>query len=436
MTFLLNFYILISIFSLIYAARALYRPGISPDLQKLFIKGHLLYVVSFIFIWALQLLNAYSRLYRSHDEDENMQLIRAPFAFGMAVYVQVESFGDDTSRHMRLTPFQYISFVASMSTGLFMGVIRLFEPYFFFLFKKAFFTLFGQPYTEEQLDEKQNQITDTTNAFLKSSLNIELVHIILKAISEECTKIEDAVSRDCKVLDQDFDHRRKFFLHEIEIKDPKEWRLVDVAKQTDNFKLLEEESSNDDFLIINEDIEIKEIAPKVFAAIRVSDGITNEMIRESLSPENNREMVFKAGEGQGKSGSFFFFSHDRKFIIKTMNTEEFNTFHKIFERYFEHVQKYKNSLITRIYGIYTVKKEKIEPVHCILMGNTICSANDGKLIKYIFDLKGSLINREVEMKKNHKPSSVLKDKNLLDIKVHENILKFSEADQDKIMRMV
>ena len=39
---------------------------------------------------------------------------------------------------------------------------------------------------------------------------------------------------------------------------------------------------------------------------------------ESLNPEMNREMVFNSGEGAGKSGSFFFFSHDKRFIIKTM----------------------------------------------------------------------------------------------------------------------
>ena len=39
---------------------------------------------------------------------------------------------------------------------------------------------------------------------------------------------------------------------------------------------------------------------------------------ESFTPAFNNKAVFKAGESQGKSGSFFFFSHDRKFIIKTM----------------------------------------------------------------------------------------------------------------------
>ena len=32
--------------------------------------------------------------------------------------------------------------------------------------------------------------------------------------------------------------------------------------------------------------------------------------------------VFKAGEASGASGSFFFFSHDKSFIIKTTSGEE------------------------------------------------------------------------------------------------------------------
>jgi len=63
-------------------------------------------------------------------------------------------------------------------------------------------------------------------------------------------------------------------------------------------------------LVINEDIKVTEYAPDVFAFLREQDGFSNEILRESLDPEANRKMVFKAGESQGKSGSFFFFSKD------------------------------------------------------------------------------------------------------------------------------
>ncbi|MFO0117795.1 MAG: hypothetical protein ACK521_09345 [bacterium] len=43
-----------------------------------------------------------------------------------------------------------------------------------------------------------------------------------------------------------------------------------------------------------------------------------------MSPKFNRDMIFKAGEGAGRSGSFFFFSHDRKFVVKTMTSAELN----------------------------------------------------------------------------------------------------------------
>jgi len=52
------------------------------------------------------------------------------------------------------------------------------------------------------------------------------------------------------------------------------------------------------------------------------DNIDKDIIKYSLSAKRNRDQAFNAGESQGKSGSFFFFSHDKKFIIKTMYDDE------------------------------------------------------------------------------------------------------------------
>jgi len=48
----------------------------------------------------------------------------------------------------------------------------------------------------------------------------------------------------------------------------------------------------------------------LFQKIFEQTGLDKEALIKSLDPEPNREMVFKAGEGCGKSGSFFFFTHD------------------------------------------------------------------------------------------------------------------------------
>jgi hypothetical protein len=71
---------------------------------------------------------------------------------------------------------------------------------------------------------------------------------------------------------------------------------------------------------------VLEVAPKVFRYLRHLDGFDEATLRESLNPRNNIESIFKAGESQGKSGSFFFFSQDKRFIIKTMTNSDYDAF--------------------------------------------------------------------------------------------------------------
>ena len=52
------------------------------------------------------------------------------------------------------------------------------------------------------------------------------------------------------------------------------------------------------------------------------DDINFDAISKSLNPRSNRDQIFKTGEAAGASGSFFFFSHDRRFIVKTMPDSE------------------------------------------------------------------------------------------------------------------
>ena len=52
------------------------------------------------------------------------------------------------------------------------------------------------------------------------------------------------------------------------------------------------------------------------------NNISVENLMQSLDVKKNIKMIFKAGESAGKSGSFFFFSHDHKFVIKTLKGNE------------------------------------------------------------------------------------------------------------------
>ena len=58
---------------------------------------------------------------------------------------------------------------------------------------------------------------------------------------------------------------------------------------------------------------------------------------ESLDINKNKEMIFRAGEGSGKSGSFFFFSKDNKFLIKTLKKQEKKLFLNMIDDYIDHI---------------------------------------------------------------------------------------------------
>ena len=140
------------------------------------------------------------------------------------------------------------------------------------------------------------------------------------------------------------------------------------------------------------------------------DDINFDQISRSLNPRSNRDQIFKTGEAAGASGSFFFFSHDRRFIVKTMTQEELNLIQKILPRLHKHFKKNPSSILSRIYGVYTVEMQDYQKVHLILMGNTLRFDHKNDVSR-IYDLKGSTFSREVKGRTSH--TSTLKDQNFM-----------------------
>lgn len=60
----------------------------------------------------------------------------------------------------------------------------------------------------------------------------------------------------------------------------------------------------------------------VFEKIRQLSNIDYEHLEESLEVCRNTESIKKTKESLGASGSFFFFSHDHKFVIKTIDNSD------------------------------------------------------------------------------------------------------------------
>lgn len=82
--------------------------------------------------------------------------------------------------------------------------------------------------------------------------------------------------------------------------------------------------------------------------------MTDDQLWKSLKAADNLKGIQSCGTGAGLSGQFFIFSYDKKFILKTMHGREIDQMIRVLPDFYEHLKNHKNSLITKIYGIFTV----------------------------------------------------------------------------------
>ena len=164
---------------------------------------------------------------------------------------------------------------------------------------------------------------------------------------------------------------------------------------------------------------------------------------ESLDPSLNIKQIQNAGEGAGASGSFFFFTKDRNFILKTMSMKEIEHLLRVLPEYYEHLDTIKDSVLAKVFGIFTIRIDKFEPIHVMIMQNSLPKVQNAE-INYLFDMKGSSINRDVlksksvaELKKEGPTGSkVLKDLDFIRLKQLKNFMKLEPARIHQILNSI
>lgn len=160
------------------------------------------------------------------------------------------------------------------------------------------------------------------------------------------------------------------------------------------------------------DFKFKDYAPSVFRHIRGIFGIDPAEYLVSLTAK----YILSELGSPGKSGSFFYFSRDYKYIIKTIHHSEHKYLRKILKDYYEHVKADPNTLLSQFYGLHRVKLPYGRKVHFVIMNNLFPPHRD---IHQTFDLKGSTIGRDLpEDKLASDPRAVAKDLNWLRRDMH------------------
>lgn len=160
------------------------------------------------------------------------------------------------------------------------------------------------------------------------------------------------------------------------------------------------------------DFKFKDYAPWVFRSLRAKFKLDPADYLMSLT---SKYILSELGS-PGKSGSFFYFSRDYKYIIKTIHHAEHKFLRKILKDYYYHVQENPNTLLSQFYGLHRVKIPYGRKIHFVVMNNLFPPHRD---IHQTFDLKGSTIGRdfkEEDLEKN--PRATLKDLNWLRRNLH------------------
>eukprot|EP00128_Syssomonas_multiformis_P017640 Colp12_sorted_trinity150504_noHs@14561 len=142
---------------------------------------------------------------------------------------------------------------------------------------------------------------------------------------------------------------------------------------------------------------VSNYAPEIFRDIREHFGIDDEQyalslgLRQVFNSLIVGDLTSMSGMvSEGKSMSFFYYSHNSQFMVKTISEAERDTFLRILQSYYVYMLKHRDTFLSRIFGLHTLTYEGKDH-HFIVMGNVFDTT---KPIDLRFDLKGSTVGRQ------------------------------------------
>ena len=185
-------------------------------------------------------------------------------------------------------------------------------------------------------------------------------------------------------------------------------------------------------------------APKIFYNLRSLYGILNDDYLKSLGPENflcnliiTKNKSLKEICSSGKSGSFFYYSYDSKYLMKTIPESEFLKFKEMLQDYYLYIYEHPQTLLQRFFGLYMCIFNDTK-MHFVVMNNVFDTSLH---IHYKYDLKGSTYKRvsrkckEVNYEKYDfdiamKDQDFIERKETIDISMYNRRCLCTEAHND------
>ena len=159
---------------------------------------------------------------------------------------------------------------------------------------------------------------------------------------------------------------------------------------------------------LSEGITVSSIAPAIFARIMCWCGVTMD---EFLADWCATFGTVSSAPSRGKSASAFVTSASGRFLMKTINLEEFTSLHVMLPSYYAHLLDNPNSLLPRHFGAFSVKRTRVHDQKWFTIMPNIVHHTGGVL--RVYDLKGSTYHRAASERDAAASPPLLKDNDLL-----------------------
>ena len=175
-------------------------------------------------------------------------------------------------------------------------------------------------------------------------------------------------------------------------------------------------------------------APMVFRKLREVWGIPAEEYMSSIGPQQILRNILLGSlttlselYSEGKSGSFFYYSADGKYMVKTISHTEHRFFRQILEQYYSHIVTNPDTMLVRFLGAHQIrfgKHNKLggKRIYFVVMGNLFDTPFK---IQRRYDLKGSWVGRFTPDEKRVDITRALKDLDIVDLNEH---IRMTAAD--------
>jgi len=172
------------------------------------------------------------------------------------------------------------------------------------------------------------------------------------------------------------------------------------------------------------EIPFYDFAPQVFRHLRRRFHISDEAYKRSIRG-NTEAMIEKYTEG--RSGSFFYFSEDGEYIVKTLTTGEAKFLLQFLPHYTNYMSASPHSFVSKYCGLHAIQLYRTT-LYFVVMQSVFLT---NRVIHERYDLKGSWVDRRTKSyTKKHKKNAIMKDMDL------QRVLRLSDEDRASFLAQI